>query len=147
MATETQKKNRTSLVSELLTPIMKDALTYTKTGHCEVLLRLIYERAHRRIQIKTEKVAITWLYMGNSNPLPLSYLSVNDQQIDDRLSITATEIAQDIKQVFGESYDMESLGNVEISMKFRDASLVSVLRTEYRHKKRCYFKGKSTLLG
>lgn len=124
-------------ILEALKPMISDSLTYSRVAHRESLVKIIYEREKDRLQIKQEKTSIKWFNASSLKMQALTGIPLDEFELNRRLKIVVKAIAKDIKRLF---VDDSRKGNIELNLKFRDSSLISVTRTEYESYAECVFR-------
>lgn len=124
-------------ILEALKPMISDSLTYSRVAYRESLVKIIYEREKDRFQIKQEKTSIKWFHVSSLKMQALTGIPLDEFELNRRLKIVVKAIAKDIKRLF---IDDSRKGNIELNLKFRDSSLISVTRTEYDSYTECVFR-------
>lgn len=121
-------------VVEEIRPIIQQAIFFSRIANKEYFVKLIYERSSNRVQIKENYSGFRIIGLNGSKRIRATSLPITEAGSKVRTESVITSISPDIVMLFKPAYLMEELGNVELCFKFRDASMVSFTRTEYRQK-------------
>lgn len=122
---------------EMLRPYIAVALSESRTAHNEQSIRITKNTANLRpIQIKVESCGIYWWKFGTNQKKAITKLPVTEKGVEARTEQVINAIKEDIKHLFLKTYEWEALHTVELAMKFRDASMISLHRIEKRQKNR-----------
>jgi hypothetical protein len=141
---ELRTAQNTEQLLQVIKPLVHEMLLLTRSSHREGIIKILYERAKEKIQIKDEVYGINWLRVGANRYDRLPSLSVSDERVKERTGIVLSEISADLLNLFSVNvYQLGSMGNVELIFKFRDCSLVKVERIEFRRHGRCVFPEKN----
>lgn len=132
---------KTTFAIDAVAPLIEEALTFTLNGKQESVLKILYEHCHHRLLVRQEHTKALCVRLGANKIDAQTQIPISDVELKERAKTILSAIAKDIKMLLDResSYLPSQLDNVELQLKFRDASLVGKVRTEYRRDENCVF--------